>query len=102
MSSEQRYYPYESVAEATVEDADIQDIFLRIFPDATPSQLQTAGAFVKSYTHDGIEIGLELSDRDPIPPIEAYKFGREEGLAEGIDLGYQQALRELRRDGGIS
>ena len=100
--NEQIYIPYEATAEATVKGANIDEAVLRIFPDATPSQLLQMSTFVVGLTHDGIEIGIACSDEEPMAVVEAYRFGVEEGIEAGDKKGYQRAVRELKSDGGIS
>lgn len=86
--SEQLYIPYEATAEATVQGAETENVFKRIFPDASASQLEQARSHTVGVTHDGIEIGLACTEDNPMSTLEAYRFGYAEG--------YERAKQELR------
>lgn len=56
---------------------------------------------------DGMETGAramqqdaQAKEPDPTDSLTAYRFGYEEGKAEGFQAGYEQALRKLARNGG--
>jgi hypothetical protein len=96
--SEIGYIPYEATAVAEVDAAGVHEIGRRIFPDATPSQLQQMHAYMVGIAHNALEIGLACSSEKPTGPLEAYRLGVKEGNEEGYRAGYEQALREIGRN----
>ncbi len=75
------YVPYQATAEAIATADESPRLFLlSLFPDATSEQMGSFYAYTTGKILDGIHLGLKLHDADPMSPLDAYKFGVEEGF----------------------
>ena len=80
------YIPYESVAVAQVEDDEnLASFVTSVFPEATELQVEKLRQYVIGKTHDGIQVGLELSHRRPMSQVEIYNLGLTEGYERATE-----------------
>lgn len=79
---EQEYIPYEATARHIVRSDETLEPFLRaLLPGLTASQVQIITERFVGAVHDGITIGLDMSEGDdPMDVIDAYQLGVQDGL----------------------
>ena len=86
MSESTPYIPYEATAKVIARhDETIDEFLCSLFDHIDERQKDIMIHFIAGKIHDGIEMGLALqsADTDPMSPIEAYRFGYEEGKIDG-------------------